>query len=107
MKRNHKRWREFHETKDFGGPAWKTNLCQERRVRRVISPARRDAGLLWVIHVISSVRKRLPLITHLRAYRCVAAPLGDQPDDPRRGPPYGVELRQAAGVVADRDLTDG
>jgi hypothetical protein len=54
---------------------------------------------LWVIHVISSVRKRLPLITHLRTYRCVAAPLGDQPADPRRGPPHGGELRLAAEMV--------
>jgi hypothetical protein len=27
-----------------------------------------------VIHVISSVRNRLPLITHLRTYRCFAPP---------------------------------
>ena len=33
----------------------------------------------WVIHVISSVRKRLPLITHLRTYRCVAARAARQP----------------------------
>jgi len=59
------------------------------------------------IHIISSVRKRLPLITHLRTYRCVAAPLGDEPDDPRRGPPHGRELCQAAGAAADLDLMDG
>ena len=35
---------------------------------------------LWVIHFISSVRKRLPLITHLRTYRCVV-PFGDPPAD--------------------------
>jgi len=32
--------------------------------------------------------------------RRAAAPLGDQPADPRRGPPHGGEFRQAAGTVA-------
>jgi hypothetical protein len=40
-----------------------------------------------VIHFISSERKRLRLITHLRTSRCTAALLGDQPahrDEARR-----------------------
>ncbi len=77
MKRNHKQWRKCHETKDFPGRAWKTNWCQERRGRRVISPARRNAGLLWVMNVVSSVLQRLPLFTQVQTYRCIA--LSDVP----------------------------
>jgi hypothetical protein len=54
---------------------------------RRIAPKSRSKVTLWVIHVISSVRKRLPLITQLRTSRCTAAPLDNQPadrDDARR-----------------------
>ena len=40
----------------------------------------------WVIQVISSVHSALPVEPQLRTFRCVAAPLGHQPADPRRGP---------------------
>ncbi len=51
---------------------------------------------------MSVAAARLPaLLRRFRTYRCVAAPLDNQPADPRRGPPHGGELRQAAGAAAE------
>ena len=58
----------------------------------------------WVNHVISSVRKRLPLITQLRTSRCTAAPLSGQAADPRRSPPRRGELRPVARHTAPKWL---
>jgi hypothetical protein len=80
--------------RDYSSPTAKHNILPAAAMH---TPVPR-----WVIHVISSEPKRLPLITHLRTYRCVAAPLGDQLADPRRGPSHGGEPRQARGCCAER-----
>ncbi len=52
----------------------------------------------WVVRVISSERKPLPHITHLRTSRCTAAPLGDQAAPTRPGPPHGGSLENDADL---------
>jgi len=84
-------------------PSLRSAWCRVARAdqprARCVTLARR-ACPARVIHVISSVRKRLPLITQLRTSRCTAAQLGDRPADEGRGPPHGGELRQAVGAGA-------